>query len=264
VETFVKDRTRLSMLQSRLDGVRDLERLIAKVDSGRANARDLKALAESLRPVPDLKGSFDASCSVLSDIQFRLVPELDLVDLIDRGIAEDPNVILTEGNLIAPGYNSDLDELRNLASEGHRWIAEYQAREIERTGIKTLKVRRNSVFGFYIEISKAMVHQAPPEYERRQTLTSGERFTTPELKEYEQKVVGAQEKSFALEQELFRAIVARAAERTASVQQTAIAIGELDVMLSFADRALAAGYVRPEIDDSDILDIEDGRHPIIG
>ena len=269
VEAFVNDRMRLSLLQSRLDGVRDLERLIAKVDSGRANARDLKALAASLRPVPEVKESLEVpesqtlKLSALADIQSRLTPETDLVDLIDRGIAEDPNILLTEGNLIAPGYSAELDELRDLAAKGHQWIAEYQAKEIARTGIKTLKVRRNSVFGFYIEISKGQVHQAPPEYVRRQTLTNGERYTTPELSEHERKVMGAQERSFALEQELFKGIVAQAAARTAAVQQTAGAIGELDAILSFADRALAAGYVRPEIDDSDALDIEDGRHPII-
>ncbi len=263
VETFVKDRTRLSLLQSRLDGVRDLERLIAKVDSGRANARDLKALAESLRPVPELKAAFEATCEALGDIQRRLTPEAGIVDLIDRGIAEEPNIIITEGNLIAPGYSAELDELRDLAAKGHQWIAEYQAKEIERTGIKTLKVRRNSVFGFYIEIAKSQVHLAPAEYVRRQTLTNGERFTTPELSEHERKVMGAQERAFALEQELLKAIIAQVAERTAAVQDTAVAIGELDAMLSFADRALAAGYVRPEVDDSDALDIEDGRHPII-
>ncbi len=263
VGAFVADRSCLSLLQSRLDGVRDLERLIAKVDSGRANARDLKALAASLRPVPGLREAFAPSCAVLADIQDRLTPETEIVDLIDSGIAEEPNVILTEGNLIAPGYNSELDELRDLAAKGHQWIAEYQAREIARTGIKTLKVRRNSVFGFYIEIAKSQVHQAPPEYVRRQTLTSGERFTTPELSEHERKVMGAQERAFALEQELFRDIVAKTAAHTAAVQRTAEAIGELDAILSFADRALAAGYVRPEIDGSDALEIEDGRHPII-
>ena len=263
VETFVNDRMRLSLIQSRLDGVRDLERLIAKVDSGRANARDLKALAESLRPVSEVKAAFEARCAVLADIQSRMTPETGVVDLIDRGIAEDPNVLLTEGNLIAPGYSAELDELRDLTAKGHQWIAEYQAREIARTGIKTLKVRRNSVFGFYIEISKSQTHQAPPEYQRRQTLTNGERFTTPELSEHERKVMGAQERAFALEQELFRGIVSQIAARTASVQGTAEAIGELDTILSFADRALAAGYVRPEIDDSDALEIEDGRHPII-
>jgi DNA mismatch repair protein MutS len=150
-----------------------------------------------------------------------------------------------------------------MAAAGHQWIAEYQASEIARTGIKTLRVRRNSVFGFYIEISKAAAVAAPPEYERRQTLTNAERFTTPELKEYERKVLGAQERSHALEQDLFREIVAQVAARTASIQQTAAAVGELDAILSFADRALAAGYVRPVVDDSDALEITDGRHPII-
>ena len=268
VETFVTDRIRLSSLQGRLSDVRDLERLIAKVDSGRANARDLKALAASLRPVPEIKDDVEGRRAAVEDsclgaIASRLTIEASVVDLIDRAIAENPNVLLSEGNLIAPGYNADLDELRNIATEGHRWIAEYQAREVERTGIKTLRVRRNSVFGFYIEISKAAAVSAPPEYERRQTLTNAERFTTPELKEYEQKVLGAQDRSFALEAELFRGIVAQVAERTLPIQQTARALGELDAILAFADRALAAGYVRPVVDESDILEIVDGRHPII-
>ncbi len=266
VGVFVKERMVLSTLRQRLGAVRDLERLIAKVDSGRANARDLKALASSLRPAPELRdclATTAAGISTLESVLGRLSCENETVDLIDRAIAENPNVLLTEGNLIAPGYSAELDELRDSAAEGNRWIAEYQAREIERTGIKTLKVRRNSVFGFYIEISKALAHQAPPEYERRQTLTTGERFTTPELKEYERKVMGAQDRACALEEELFKDVVARVALRTTSVQTTAAAIGELDALLSFADRALALGYVRPTIDSSDILEIVDGRHPII-
>ena len=263
VASFVEGRMRLSQLQAALGGVRDLERLIAKVDSGRANARDLKALAASLRPVPEIKAAFEGRPALLGDIQSRLEPELALVDLIDRGIAENPNVLLTDGNLIAPGYSAELDELRDLAAKGHQWIAEYQAREIARTGIKTLKVRRNAVFGFYIEIAKSQVHQAPPDYVRRQTLTNGERFTTPELSEHERKVMGAQERAFALEQELFKGIVEQAAARTEAVQRTAGAMGELDAILSLADRALAAGYVRPDVDDSDALEIDDGRHPII-
>ena len=262
VEAFVKDRIRLSSLQARLGDVRDLERLIAKVDSGRANARDLKALAASLRPMPEIIADL-ADVPAVGGIAARMSSENAVVDLVDRAIAESPNVLLTEGNLIAPGYNADLDELRALAAEGNRWIAEYQAKEVERTGIKTLRVRRNSVFGFYIEISKAAAAGAPPEYERRQTLTNAERFTTPELKEYERKVLGAQERSYALEQDLFREIVAQVAARTAPVQQTAAAVGELDAILSFADRALAAGYVRPVVDESDALEITDGRHPII-
>ncbi len=274
VETFVRDRMRLSSLQARLADVRDLERLIAKVDSGRANARDLRALAASLRPIPDIRCTLSGLVSPsptpqsqtptpLAAIFARLSPEADVVDLIDRAIAENPNVLLTEGNLIAPGYSADLDELRSIATEGHRWIAEYQAKEVARTGIKTLRVRRNSVFGFYIEISKAAAVSAPPEYERRQTLTNAERFTTPELKEYEQKVFGAQDRSYALEQDLFRDIVAAVAAHTAAIQATAGAVGELDAILAFADRALALGYVRPAVDGSDALEIVDGRHPII-
>ncbi len=236
VETFVKDRIALSSLRERLGGVRDLERLIAKVDSGRANARDLRALAASLRPVADVKSELDggrqpADGGFVASIRDRLSPECDTVALVDRA--------------------------------GHRWIAEYQAKEVERTGIKTLRVRRNSVFGFYIEISKAAAVAAPPEYERRQTLTNAERFTTPELREYERKVMGAQERSYALEADLFRDVVAKVALRTAPIQQTAAALGDLDAILSLADRALAAGYVRPVVDDSDVLEIADGRHPII-
>ena len=263
VEAFVKDRIGLSTLRERLGGVRDLERLIAKVDSGRANARDLRALAASLRPVADVKGELETAAALVADIRDRLSPEADIVALIDRAICEQPNVILTEGNLIAPGYSAELDELRQMAAAGHQWIAEYQASEIARTGIKTLRVRRNSVFGFYIEISKAAAVAAPPEYERRQTLTNAERFTTPELREYERKVMGAQERSYALEADLFRDIVAQVALRTAPIQQTAAALGELDAILSLADRALAAGYVRPSVDESDVLEIADGRHPII-
>ena len=268
VETFVKDRIALSSLRERLGCVRDLERLIAKVDSGRANARDLRALAASLRPVVDVKRELGdlrqaADGGVVASIHDRLSPEGDTVALVDRAICEQPNVILTEGNLIAPGYNAELDELREMAAAGHRWIAEYQAKEVERTGIKTLRVRRNSVFGFYIEISKAAAVGAPPEYERRATLTNAERFTTPELREYERKVMGAQERSYALEADLFRDVVAKVALRTAPIQQTAAALGDLDAILSLADRALAAGYVRPVVDDSDVLEITDGRHPII-
>jgi DNA mismatch repair protein MutS len=263
VETFVNERTLLSRIENAIGGVKDIERLIARVDSGRANARDIKALAQSLRPVPELKEMIPLSCSVLEDLSYRITPEFEIVDLIDRAICEQPNVILTEGNLIAPGFNAELDELRAIATEGNKWIAEYQAKEQERTGIKTLRVRRNGVFGFYIEISKAAAVSAPPEYQRRQTLVNAERFTTEELKEHEQKVMGAQEKIYALEASLFKGIVEQVSLHTEAIQRTAAAIGELDVILSFADRALALGYVRPQIDDSDVLDIENGRHPII-
>ncbi|MBR1871336.1 MAG: DNA mismatch repair protein MutS, partial [Kiritimatiellae bacterium] len=259
VETFTRNRFSLTRLQSLLGGVRDIERLIAKVDSMRANARDLKALAQSLKPVPEVIEELAAvQCSSAG-----LAAEKELVDLLESAIAENPNVLLTEGNLIAPGYNGELDEWRGIAQNAHQWVANYQAAEIERTGIKTLKVRRNNVFGFYIEISKAAAKDAPPNYERRQTLTGAERFTTPELREYERKVLSAQERINALEQDLFKDLLAKTAAHALSIQSTAIRLGEIDATLALADRALAAGYVRPIIDESDVPDILDGRHPII-
>ena len=260
VGSFVDDRARLSSLRQLLTGVRDLERLIQKVDSGRANPRDLKALGTSLRPIPDIKASLPPQ---LAGLQSSLFIQSGLVDLIDRSIADEPPIMLTEGGFIAAGYNADLDELRTIAHEGHRWLAEYQAKEQERTGIAKLKVKHVSTFGFVIEIPKGSVALAPADYIRRQTLTTGERYTTPELKEYEQKVLGAQERAVALEQNLFQEILAAIAAKTVEVQETATAIGELDAIMSLADRALAAGYVRPTVDDSDVLDIRDGRHPII-
>ena len=261
VGAFVTDRAALASLRALLTGVRDLERLIAKVDSGRANPRDLKALATSLSPIPQIVAT--ATVQPIADVVSRMKPQKEIVDLITRSIAEEPPVMLTDGGFIATGYNSELDELRGIAQEGHRWLAEYQAKEQERTGIPKLKVRHVSTFGFVIEIPKSFVPQAPADYERRQTLTTGERYVTPELKEYERKVLGAQEKSVALEQQLYREILARIAAKTVEIQETALAVGELDAILSLADRALAAGYVRPTVDDSDVLEIVDGRHPVV-
>lgn len=266
VGAFVADRPALSELRRLLSGVRDLERLVQKVDSQRATPRDLKALATSLRPVPELRAALAGAVPAspeLARIMDSVAEEPEAVSLIDRAIAEEPPAMTADGGFIAPGYDTGLDELREIATEGSRWLAEYQAREQARTGIAKLKVKHVSTFGFVIEIPKGSVAMAPADYERRQTLTTGERYTTPELKEYERKVLGAQERSVALEQSLFRGILAELSERTLSVQGTALALGELDATLALADRALAAGYVRPEVDDSDALDIEDGRHPII-
>lgn len=259
VECFVEDRATLSALRTLLTGVRDLERLIAKVDSFRANPRDLRGLAQSLRPIPDI-------LRILSSVKVSpkaLKAEDELVDLIDRAIAEDPPVLLADGGFIASGYNAELDELRMIQAEGHKYLAEFQAREQERTGIKLLKVKHVSTFGFVIEIPKGSVALAPADYERRQTLTTGERFVTPELKEYERKVLTAREKSIAIEQRLFRELLETIAAKTVEIQDTALSLGALDATLSLADRALAAGYVKPVVDDSDILEIKDGRHPII-
>lgn len=264
VGAFVENRAALSSLRILLADVRDLERLVQKVDSGRANPRDMRALASSLLPIRKIRELLAAiPSSFLADCLSRLSDETELAQLINEAIIEEPPVLLVDGGFIADGYNDELDEIRDIAQEGNEWLANYQAKEQERTGILKLKVKHVATFGFVIEIPKGSVAMAPADYERRQTLTTGERYTTPELKEYEHKVLGAQERGIALEQSLYRELLARAAARTAQIQMTAAAIGELDVILSFADRALAAGYVRPTLDESDVLSIKDGRHPII-
>lgn len=276
VAAFVEDRAALANLRNLLSGVRDLERLIAKVDAGRANPRDLKGLATSLRPIPEIintekqrhgEAGAQPQTSTASPCHsasvFKMTPQPAIVDLIDRAIAEDPPVLLADGGFIAPGYDAELDELRRIAAEGHQWLAEFQAREIQRTGISKLKVKHVSTFGFVIEIPKGSVALAPADYERRQTLTTGERYVTPELKDYERKVMGAQEKAIAIEQRLYKDILSAIAAKTVEIQETALALGELDATLALADRALAAGYVRPVVDDSDVLEIADGRHPIV-
>ncbi len=264
VETLYKKRFLLNDLRDMLSGVRDLERLIARVDSGRGNARDLNSVAASLLPVPGitahLKSSGDTLLMQVADGMHALP---DLVALLQSALDDSPPIGLKDGGIIRPGYHAELDELRGLASEGHAWLARYQAAEQERTGIKTLKVRRNKVFGFYIEVSKGQVHMVPPEYERRQTLVNAERYITAELKDYEEKIFGAQDKSTTLEFELFCEIRDKTAAQTAAIQETADSIARLDVLISFADRALALGYVRPEITEGDELKISDGRHPVI-
>ena len=262
VETFVKDRASLANLRNLLTGVRDLERLVAKVDAGRANPRDLKGLATSLRPIPEIIHTETQSPCLCASV-FKMTPQPAIVDLIDSSIAEDPPVMMNDGGFIAPGCDAELDDLRKIATEGHQWLAEFQAREQQRTGIAKLKVKHVSTFGFVIEIPKGSVALAPADYERRQTLTTGERYVTPELKEYERKVMGAQEKAIAIEQRLFKDILMTIAAKTVEIQETSLALGELDATLSLADRALAAGYVRPTVDDSDVLEIVDGRHPIV-
>ena len=263
VQAFVEDRASLSSLRSALTGVRDLERLVAKADAARANPRDLKALASSLRPIPDIREELSRVGGPALSLQQGLFPQQELVDLLERAIADDPPVLLGDGGFIAGGFDAELDELRRIADDGHRWLAEFQAREQSRSGIAKLKVKYVPAFGFLIEVPKGSLSNVPEDYVRRQTLTNAERFVTPELKEYEQKVLGAEGRAIEIEQRLYRGLLERIAAKTSEIQDSAFAIGELDAVMSFADRALAAGYVRPVVDDSDVLEIVDGRHPII-
>ncbi|MCK5529487.1 MAG: DNA mismatch repair protein MutS, partial [Kiritimatiellae bacterium] len=232
--------------------------------SGACNPRDLISIVLSLQEIPAVRAiaeSCDAELikTLASDLQD--LPEL--IDIIQRTIVDEPPVKLKDGGIIRNGCNAELDELRVIAKDGRQWLAEYQIAEQERTGIKTIKVRHNKVFGYYIEISKGQLQNVPPEYIRKQTLVNAERFITPELKEYENKILGSHERSLALEQALFAEVVEIVVSHTESIQATAFSLGYLDCLSTLADRAIAMRYTRPLMDDSDKLIIKAGRHPVI-
>jgi DNA mismatch repair protein MutS len=200
---------------------------------------------------------------LLTDLQGDIHPLPELAGLVERAIADEPPVTVREGGLIREGYNRELDSLRHAAQEGRQWLAEYQAREEERTGIKNLKVRHNKVFGYYLEVTKGQLANVPDSYTRKQTLVNAERFITPELKEYENRILGAQEKAVALEYELFVEVRDAVVAETSNIQATATALGALDALMSLAERALALRYVRPVMSDGDALVIRAGRHPVV-
>ncbi len=264
VEAMMSVKSVLHDLRDALSGVKDLERLIARLNAGTGNARDVRALGRSLAALPAVLSVADKVTSPLVGAHVQSVAPLpDLVALIDRALVDEPPATLRDGGVIRPGYHTELDELREASSKGKNWLADMQLREQERTGIKTLKVRHNRVFGYYIEISKSYVDQAPPEYQRKQTLVNAERFITPELKEYENKILGAQERSIELENELFMDVRAEVVACTAEIQKTAEAIAQLDVLSALAERAIALRYTRPRFNDEGRIFIKDGRHPVI-
>ena len=192
-----------------------------------------------------------------------MVLQPELVDLIERSIEDEPPLAVKEGGLIRKGFHPELDELRVAATTGRQWLAEFQSHEQARTGIKTLKVRHNKVFGYYIEVSKGQLANVPEDYIRKQTLVNAERFVTPELKEYEKKITGALERSMALEYELFVGIRDQVVAHTAEIQRTAQALAQLDVLSTLAERAVMCRYVRPRVTTGDSLVVKDGRHPVI-
>jgi DNA mismatch repair protein MutS len=251
-------------LRKELGGVLDLERLLAKVTLGSAGPRDLLALGKSLERIPALRRQVDGRESGrLRDIRAALDDVPEAHQRILTALADEPPMSLADGGALREGYNSELDELRDLSRNGRQYIARIEARERERTGIQSLKVRFNNVFGYYIEISKANLKLAPADYERKQTLVNAERFTTPELKDYERKVLDAEEKILALEKELFSEIRALAASHGQRIRQTAAAIAELDVTAALAQVAAEGRYTRPKFSVDDEMRIGAGRHPVI-
>lgn len=255
----------LSELREILTAVRDLERTVTRLSLGNnTSARDLLVLRHGLEEVPGLKTLLaDATAPLLQEQRNELQPMPELTGLIARAIVDEPPVAIREGGMIREGFNQQLDVFRRAASEGKDWIAAYQAQEQERTGIKSLKVRYNKVFGYFIEISKANLELTPPEYLRKQTIVSGERFITPELKEIEDKVLGAEEKSKALEYELFQELRQEVVNNTAVIQRCARALAMIDCLAALAETAGKYHYVRPQISTRPILDIRDGRHPVL-
>jgi len=264
VSWFYENSSLRDSLQQEIGKVLDLERVLSRLTLDRGTPRDLIALKLSLLQIPALKTLIHKAQPVLlRKIEEKLQPLPDLIALIESAILDDPPLGLKDGGFIKPGFNPELDELRSLSHEGKNFIQNLQKREIERTGISSLKVRYNRVFGYYIEISNGKLSQVPADYIRKQTLVNAERFITPELKAYEEKVLSAEEKSKALEYELFKNVHLQIMEQLGWIQQNAEAIAELDVLLNLAEVAQRNRYVCPIFTQDNTFEIREGRHPVI-
>ena len=269
VGELLRDSIQRAEIRKQLSGILDIERLLAKVTLGSAGPRDLLALGRSIERIPALKRTAagpavsPANPTALGAIAARLDELPDIANLILEAIADEPPLSIADGGTIRAGFNSELDELRDLSLNGRQYIAQIEARERERTGIQSLKVRFNNVFGYYIEITRSNLKNAPADYERKQTLANAERYTTPELKDYERKVLDAEEKILTLEKDLFAEVRRRAAAGAQRIRASAGAIAELDAAASLAQAAAENRYVRPSFSDAGEMRIMAGRHPVI-
>ena len=255
-------------LRNWLSEVRDIERLVGRVVYGNSNARDLIALKKSLEALPPVRDS------LMEKIESELLKEIadglasfseleNLAEMIEKAIVDEPPVSVREGGMIKPGYSAELDELRDIASNSKQWIATFQQKEKERSGIKSLKVGYNKVFGYYIEVTNANSSQVPEDYIRKQTMANAERFFTPELKEKESLILTANEKAMALEYEIFTKITQTLSAHSRELQETAERIGALDVLAALAEVAENNNYIRPQLTDDCKILIRDGRHPVV-
>ena len=265
LEALLREAVARAELRKTLGEIQDLERLLAKVTLGTAGPRELLALGRSLARIPRLKQILEAAaaCTRLRALHESLDELAEVRDQILTALADHPPVNLSDGGAIRDGFNAELDRLRDLSRNSKRYIAEIEARERARTGIGSLKVRFNQVFGYYLEISKPNLHLAPADYERKQTLVNAERFTTPELKELERQILDAEEKILELERELFGQVRAFAAANGGRIRQTAAAIAELDVTAALAQVAAENRYARPRFTSTGEMRIVAGRHPVV-
>ena len=264
VEEFTSQHVLTMTLSEELQGVYDVERLLSKVSYKSLNARDCLSLCASLKKVPGIRNLLSGAQSQGVQAVYALLDPLeDLTGLLERAIHPDAPPVISEGGIIRDGYSAILDEYRSAATNGKQWIVDLEAKEREATGIKNLRIQYNRVFGYYIEVTKSYYDMVPMRYQRRQTLANSERYITPELREIEQKIVGAQEQSVRLELQLFTEIREKIAGEIVRIQHTAQGLKTLDALLSLAKVAVGNHYVRPEITQDGSLEIIEGRHPVV-
>ncbi|HEX3871166.1 MAG TPA: DNA mismatch repair protein MutS, partial [Pirellulales bacterium] len=264
VEELLKEHSLRGDLRALLTTAHDLQRLTTRVSTARANPKDLAAVARTLRLLPKFKARITGRKSaLLAELEGKLELCPDLRESLDAALVDDPPYNAREGGVIREGYNTKLDEIRKLASEGKSWIARYQAQESTRAGIPSLKVGFNQVFGYYIEITNTHTAKVPADYIRKQTLKNAERYITPELKEYEEKILTAQDRSLTLEMELFTKLREQVAGQTTRLLATADVLAMIDFVASLAELAASRQYVRPTLVDDPILEVRDGRHPVL-
>lgn len=247
-----------------LKQIADLERLLGRIGCNRTNARDLVGLKNSLELLPSIKALLvDKKSTLIQELDKKLVVQTELLKLLNEVLVEDPPLAILEGGMVRDGYNHELDELRQISRGGKQWLLDFEAKEVERSGISSLKVRFNSIFGYYIEISKANLAQVPVDYTRRQTLVNAERFITPELKEYEDKILGAEEKINRIEYQIFLETIEKVTKYFSGIQEISAALAELDLLVSFATVANEYNYCQPKINENGNIGIANGRHPVI-
>lgn len=265
VEWFHRSTIRRGRVTAVLDGISDVERLINKVRGLSATPRDVVGLGRSLEAAPQIWKILreDEDAPQVSWLMDGLGNTSEVVDLINRAMADDPPLNVGDGGVIREEFSEDLDRFRNSSREAQDYIASLEKTERERTGIKSLKVGYNRVFGYYIEISRASANQAPEEYIRRQTLVNAERFITPEMKEYESLILNAQERIVELETTLYRQVCKQIADASGPIMSTARAVAQVDAFASLADVASQQGYIRPELNEGDVIEIKQGRHPVV-
>jgi len=264
VEEFKNQAISREEIREYLTSVYDLERLMSRIVYQSANPRDLIAFQKSLAMLPHIKYILgDMQSPLLSKLRDQLDILEDLNTLVERAIIEEPPLAMKEGGIIRDGYNEEVDRLRNAKSEGKNWLAELEIKEREKTGIKNLKVRFNKVFGYYLEVTNSFKNMVPDYYTRKQTLANAERYIIPELKELEDTILGAEDKLYALEYQLYTEVRDAVSKEVLRIQQTARAVARIDVIASLGFVAERNQYVRPTINDKGIIDIKDGRHPVV-